>query len=87
MVFPMAYACHMSSNMTAKKAIKLRKIELPQGRPPLPAGTAHTKNTTVTTTQPQRDAIVAVATREKRPIAHVVMDALRAKYPSDFNGL
>jgi hypothetical protein len=84
MFLPVAYAWRMKSNITAKKP---RKLDMPQGRPPLPAGTARTANVSVTTTQPQRAALVAIAKREKRPIAHIVMDALREKYANDFNDL
>ena len=56
------------------------------GRPPLPEATSHTSGTTLTTTRPQREALIAIAKAEKRPIAHVVLDALREKY-NDFNDL
>jgi hypothetical protein len=58
-----------------------------RGRRALPAGTAVRSNTTLSTSQRVRDALIAISERENRSIANVVLEAVREKYPNDFNGI
>jgi hypothetical protein len=70
-----------------KQQSKAKKTSLPRGRRPLPEGTAVTATTSISTTIPFHNALVEVARRENRSRSAVVVEALREKYPGDFDGL
>lgn len=64
-----------------------KQLKPRRGRRPLPVGTAVRANTPFSSSQRVRDALIALADREDKPISHVILDALREKYPNDFAGL
>lgn len=81
MVFLMAYACRMSSNITSQKS----KPRI--GRRPMAEGTAIKENTTITTSKRFREAWIAISERENCSMAAVAVASMREKYPKDFKDL